>query len=140
MRVRALKAATVLGDISSNSVNDNVLRAFGEVFQTANDQNLNRESSVSSFRPFTPSPVRKKRSSSLALGSATNTPAGLKKMRRLSPLQSLSNTPPGHSLNQSFTPDKSLYSSQSHRFTPRPGLSLSQASFGDVSVSNLKEF
>jgi hypothetical protein len=141
MKIRALKAATVLGKINSDSVNGIVLRAFDEVLQAVKDQNPNRESSMASFCPFTPSPIKKttslKRSLSLASGS-TNTPTGLKKMRSLSPLQSLSNTLPGHSLNQISTPGKSLYSSQSRRFTPRSGPSLSQSSFGDVSVSNLK--
>jgi hypothetical protein len=140
MKIRALKATTVTGKI--DSLPENVLQVYRPMMQLEQlKKKRARKDDEISGSPFplcVPSPLNK--TNILKISSLTfdgSTP-NAKKRRRLSPPGSLNRASHGLVLsqNQVFTPDRPLYQ---NLFTSASGPSLSQSSFGDVSVSNLKD-
>ena len=131
MRLRAVKATTVKGEI--DSLSENVLQVYRPMMQVEELKKKRArkddEISGSSFPLCVPSPLNK--TNILKISSLTfdgSTP-NAKKRRRLSPPGSLNRASHGPVLsqNQVFTPDRPLYQ---NLFTP-PGISLSKSSLKD---------
>lgn len=148
MQIRVVKVSTVSGDIAS--LDGNVLEAYRDIIQAEEiKKKRGREDSEISGSSFlcVPSPLNENILKMSSLTYDGSTPSAKKKRRRLSHIGSQNSASHGPVLSQYqvFTPDKPLYLNQSQVFTPdkprfaSPRISLSQASFGDVSVSNLKD-
>jgi hypothetical protein len=148
MQIRVVKVSTVSGDIAS--LDGNVLEAYRDIIQAEEiKKKRGREDSEISGSSFlcVPSPLNEKILKMSSLTYDGSTPSAKKKRRRLSHIgsQNSASRGPVLSQNQVFTPVKPLYLNQSQVFTPdkprfaSPRISLSQSSYGDVSVSNLKD-
>lgn len=133
-QIRALKVSTVRGKI--DDLDGNILEEFPE----EKTKKRAREDSESSFPLCVPSPLDRKhilpKMTSLPFDG---TPTTKKKRRCLSPPGSLNRAShrPVLSQSQAFTPDRPpLYL---NLFTPTREPSLSQASLGELPLSNLKD-